>query len=207
MLAYAGWTAGETHARPVSYAGGTMVMAEHDGQSSALNLDYSPTARYAVGVRQEYFRDEGTHLSTVHLNWLAKRWNNPDSQGNFYLMTGAGIAYDGDTTRPAGWIAGSIDWEDRRFFTQYEIKAWRVAGQKNMIGHSMSHMARVGIAPYIGSAGDVHTWVMIQADRDNGNDNAVSVTPLVRVFKGATLGEVGYNIKTDKLLLNLTHTF
>ncbi|MBN8522180.1 MAG: hypothetical protein J0L77_09840 [Alphaproteobacteria bacterium] len=193
-------------ARPVSYAGGTMLMLTHDPDASSLRLDYSPTARYAVGYRHEYFRDTSTHMDAITINYLAKRWNNPASQGNFYLLSGIGAAYDKHDIDPAGWLGLSADWEDRRYFTSYETKAFYGGGDQGVADNFVEHTARVGIAPYIGDSGDVHTWLMMETRYDAGDDDPFSVTPLVRAFKGSTLIEAGYRID-DGMVLNFTHTF
>lgn len=193
-------------ARPVSYAGGTMLMLEHDAETSSLNLDYSPTAHVAVGWRHEYFRDDDAQMDGVRLNWLAKRWNNPNSQANLWLLSGAGVAYGNDHVNPAGWVSGSIDWEDRRFYTMAETRAFYGGGDDGATRNYIKHKARLGIAPYIGDAGDLHTWLMVQGDYDAGKKDSFSVTPLVRMFKGTTLVEAGYNLDGG-LLLNFTQTF
>lgn len=190
-------------ARPVSYAGGWMLMGEHDMNSSAVDLTYSPTARYAIGFRHEYFREDDVQMDTGQLSWLVKRWNNPGSQANIYLQSGAGVAYGSGEFEPAAFAGISADWENRRYFTMYSNRAlW--AG--DAMDDEFKHKARVGIAPYIGDAGDIHTWVMIQADYEPGERDDFSVTPLVRVFKGSTLMEAGYNLDGG-ILLNFTHTF
>jgi hypothetical protein len=193
-------------ARPVSYAGGTMAMVEHDPDSTALNIDYSPTAHYAVGWRHEYFQDQDAQMDALRLNWLAKRWNNPASQGNFWVLSGAGVAYGNGEINPAAWTGVSIDWEDRRFYTMAETKAFYGGGDNGAADNFIKHKARLGVAPYVGDAGDLHTWLMIQADYDAGKPDDFSVTPLVRMFKGSTLVEAGYNLDGGALL-NLTHTF
>ena len=62
--------------------------------------------------------------------------------------------------------------------------------------------ARLGIAPYIGDYGDLHTWLMLEASHqpDYSGDTFI-VTPLVRLFKGTTLVELGYS-SDHRLLFN-----
>ena len=140
-------------------------------------------------------------MSAATVDVLLKRWNNPGSQANLYLKSGAGIAY-GDGSDPAAYTGLEIDWEDRRFFTLYENRFLKAGDQDTFI----KHKARIGVTPYIGEYGELHTWLMLQADYDAGNKDSFSLTPLVRAFKGTTLIEAGYNLEKG-ILLNLTQQF
>ena len=59
--------------------------------------------------------------------------------------------------------------------------------------------ARVGIAPYIGDYGDLHTWLMLQVDHVPESDEQITVTPLVRLFKDVHLLEAGMSNQGDVL--------
>lgn len=187
-------------ARPVSYPTGWTVMQMNDMDSSSLHVHYSPTAKYSVGYKAEYFRDEDWQFHGAQLNYLVKRWNKPKEQANLYLKTGAGLAYsdyqslDGQTNA-AGFIGLAADWETRRWFTSYENR-YVHAGN---IGKVFNQKARVGVAPYIGDYGDVHTWLMLQIDHNPTRNDPVTVTPLVRLFKGEYLAEAGVSNKGDVL--------
>lgn len=98
-------------------------------------------------------------MHSLQVNNLVKRWNNPDSQANFYLKSGVGYAVtDGQTEQsPAAFTGIATDWEDRRYFVSYENRFVH-AGD---VATKFSQNARVGITPYIGDFGDLHTWLMI----------------------------------------------
>lgn len=190
-------------ARPVSYPGGWTVMLHNDGEMNVSHLHYSPSARYSIGWRHEYMRGPDAHMDAAQLNWLIRRWNNPASQANIYLFSGAGVAYDGDRTEPAAFTGLSMDWEDRRWFVQYENR-FLYAGD---IDKYVNHKGRVGIAPYIGEFGDLHTWLMMEVGYNAKKDNQFTTTPLVRLFKGPVLGEAGYNLQDRTVLFNLMYRF
>lgn len=189
-------------ARPVGYPDGWMVMIMNDVESNAAQINYTFTPKYAVGLQHEYFRESETHMDAATLDILLKRWNMSASQANLYLKSGAGLAYENGNTDPAAYTGLEIDWEDRRFFTLYENR-FVYAGDDEK---SVRHKARLGVAPYIGDYGDIHTWLMLQADYDAGSDNEFSLTPLVRVFKGTALIEAGYNLDGGALF-NFTYQF
>lgn len=189
-------------ARPVSYPGGWTLMTMNDKDSNSSHIHYSPTAKYSIGWRHDYFRGSKSNADTAQLNYLVKRWNAPASQANLYLKSGAGVAYDDGESSPAAFTGVAIDWENRRYFTSYENRLFYA----DDIEKFAKHKARVGWAPYEGDFGDLHTWLMLQADYDAGQDDNFSVTPLVRFFKGSTLVEGGYNLD-DGVMFNFIQRF
>lgn len=179
-------------ARPVSYPGGWTLMQMNDADVHNLHIHYSPTARYSIGYKAEYWRKEDWQFHGVQLNYLVKRWNQPTSQANIYLKSAAGAAYSDyqsfeGKAEPAVFTGMALDWEDRRFFTSYENSV-HYAGK---IEKFFMQKARAGVAPYIGDYGDLHTWLMLQVDHNPKADDEITVTPLVRLFKGEYLAEAG----------------
>lgn len=187
------------NARPVSYAGGWMFMSMNDPSSNGASLLYSPTATTALGPFIDHYRDTDEELAGLQFNWLAKRWNNPDSQGNLFLLSGAGVA-DGDF---GGYAGLEADWEDRRYYASYENR-YTDAGKD--VKEEFQQKARIGIAPYVAEAGKLHTWLMLQADHMPESDDKWAVTPLVRLFKGDYLVEGGVS-NHGEFLFNLTVTY
>lgn len=195
--------ASTANARPVSYPEGWTFMTMNDGDNNSTHIHYSPTAKYSVGWRHEYFRDSKANADSAQLNYLIKRWNTSTSQANLYIKSGAGVIYDDGETDAAVFTGIAADWETRRWFTSYENRAFK-GGDINSF---VNHKARVGVAPYLGDYGDIHTWLMLQADYDAGERDSFSVTPLVRFFKGATMLEAGYNIGQKTPLFNFVYRY
>lgn len=187
-------------ARPVSYPGGWTVMQMNDLYSNSLHVHYSPTAKYSIGYKGEYFKDEDWQFHGAQLNYLVNRWNAPNSQANIYLKGGLGLAYSDyqsfdNRTEAAGTIGIAGDWETRRYFTMYENR-YVYAGD---IDKFFTQKARVGIAPYLGDYGDIHTWLMLQVDHTPTDRDKIVFTPMVRLFKGEYLAEAGVSDKGDVL--------
>lgn len=194
-------------ARPISYPGGWMVMQNNDLYSNSLQLQYSPTAQYSIGYTGQYWREKEWQFQGVQINSLLHRWNNSDSQGNLYLGSAVGAAYSDyksfeGKTEAAGFTGIEADWESRRFFTSYENRI-TYAGD---ITKDFWQKGRVGVAPYIGDYGDLHTWIMLEAFNMPNSRNPFTVTPMVRLFKGTTLAEAGISNK-GSVLFNFMHTF
>ena len=188
--------------RPVSYPGGWTSIVNNNSRENALYVHYSPTAKYSIGYRAEYKREREFVAHTLQLNNLVKRWNGPAFQANLYLQSGIGVGY-GDNglldnqIEPVVFSGIATDWENRRWFFSYQNR-YTDAGE---FGDFFNQNARIGLAPYIGEYGDLHTWLMLDVDHSPESSDSVSVTPLIRFLKGANLIEAGLN--TDgKILFN-----
>ncbi len=177
-------------ARPITYPGGWSFMTMNDMDVNNVEAFYTPDPNYSFGWRHDYWRDPKANMDAAQFNYLLKRWNNPGSQGNLYLKSGLGVAYEHGESQAAIYGGVAADWEDRRYYVSYSNE-FLSAGD---IYKKASHTTRIGIAPYEGDSGDLHTWLMLQADYDSHRDNEFSITPLVRLFKGTTLGEAGVNL-------------
>lgn len=194
-------------ARPVSYAGGWTLIETSNRASSAALLHYTPAYNYSVGARYEWMRGTDIRMQTIQPTYLAKRWFGKDYQANLYFTGGVGRAEQtrgqSSLTETASFAGVMADWETRSLFASYEMRAVDL-GQ---LGNQTMHAARVGWAPYEGDTGDLHTWLMIEVDRREHLEEATTVTPLIRFFKGPALLEVGYNLSDSKPLLNFTYRF
>lgn len=187
-------------ARPVSYPGGWTGMIMNDGDKNSAHIHYSPTVKMSLGYKGEYWREGEYTINALQMNNLLKRWNQKESQGNLYLKSGLGIASDmrgnfADDHEAAGFTGIAVDWENRRFFTSYENR-YTEAGD---IANGFRQSTRIGVAPYIGNYGDLHTWMMLQVDHNPEGKEKVTVTPLLRFFKGVNLMEAGISNQGDVL--------
>lgn len=196
----AGLSTSIAHARPVSYPDAWTAMTMNNGDRYSAHLHYSPTANYSIGYKFEYWRDSEFAINAVQLNNLIKRWNMPDAQANLYLKSGAGVAYSnyGDfdhETDPAVYSGMAADWENRRFFLSYENR-YTEAGN---ISDFYMQSARVGVAPYVGDYGDLHTWLMLEAEHQPESDDHYTITPMIRLFKDVHLVEAGVSNHGDVL--------
>ncbi|MEM7617673.1 MAG: hypothetical protein AAF195_04770, partial [Pseudomonadota bacterium] len=189
----------EVNARPVSYPGGWTIIQMNDMHSNSVNVHYSSTARSSIGYRAEYWREEEWQFHGLQYNYLMHRINNRNSQANFYFKTGAGLAYSDyeelDSQAEAAGFAGiSFDFEDRRYFVSYENRGY-YAGD---IDEFFMQKARIGITPYIGDYSDLHSWLMLEIGHNtNSDDDDVTITPLIRFFKGKFLAEAGVSDDGD----------
>lgn len=186
-------------ARPVSYPGGWTLMQLNNGDMSSVHAHYSPTFQDSIGVYSERNWGKDWHFTGLQYNRLLKRWNGDTSQGNLYFKAGVGQAdpFGSDSAELAGFLGIAADWETRRWFVSYEGRAYGLG-----FGQDARQSARVGVAPYIGDYGDLHTWLMLQVENDPEADTTTKLTPLVRFFYDVQLLEIGYTPEDEELMLN-----
>ncbi len=186
-------------ARPVSYPGGWTIMQTNNWESSKLHTHYSPNLKNSIGVAVENYNESDRYNVNLQWNYLLGRKNTKKSQANLYLKTQAGVAFEGDEKEPNASIGIAGDWETRRYFVFYEAMG-KYADKLD--DGSFHQKARVGIAPYVGEYGDIHTWIMLQAEHhpeEIDQDDQVIFTPMIRMFKGDYLGEFGVNTNGDAM--------
>lgn len=193
--------------RPVSYPGGWTFMTMNDGYRYSVHSHYSPSARYSLGYKGEYWRDEKFQIHALQLNSLLKRWNKRHAQANLYLKSGAGVAYSDfrsfDSKSEAVFFTGiSADWETRKYFVSYENRVTK----SSEIADDFRQRFRVGFAPYVADFGALHTWLMLEVMHVPEDNKNLTYTPLVRFFKGPSLLETGYSSE-GKFLLNFVYRF
>lgn len=179
-------------------------MTQWNDTTTSTHVHYSPTAKYSIGHKFEWDREQHFQIQAAQVNYLAKRWNKPGSQANLYLKTGVGEAYN--TNGPGHDLAGfagiAADWETRKYFVSYEnryLDAGSVASMFEQAG-------RVGFAPYVADYGSLHTWFMLEARYNKKAEDQFTLTPLVRFFKGPALLEAGVS-STGSALLNFIYRF
>lgn len=191
-------------ARPISYSGGKTVMQQNDEFKNSLHLHYSPNYKYSLGYKYEYHRSQKLNLHSAQLNNLVKRWNRPAAQGNIYLKSALGNAHKDSHNQLFAFTGLAADFETRKYFIAYTNKYY--ASRGNMLNY-YEQKARIGIAPYVANYKNIHTWLMLQiSEPGNITNKQIITTPIIRLFKGANLIELGFS-SNKKLLFNFIARF
>jgi hypothetical protein len=185
-------------ARPITYPGGGMAMFEHANESSSNEVMYTVSPKHSLALRSDYDQEFNWQFQGAGANYLAWRHNAEDGQANVYLMGSVGVMSEdraafGKDAKAAAMTMVEADWENRRFFVLGQVKAFAADGGDR----SLAWRGRVGVAPYVGEYGDLHTWLMLQVDHKPESKDPVLATALVRFFKGPVLVEVGASQKGD----------
>lgn len=168
-------------ARPISYSGGSTVMLQSNEMQNSTYYHYSPTYKFSLGVEQVKDKYFDVNYSYFRLTYLLNRKNTKHSQRNLYLQSG--LSSEGLDHYFYG-VHG--DWETRRLFSGFGYKET----QTEKLDYAEQYL-QLGIAPYIGEYGDLHTWLMIKSKHNElmGDWNTY---PVLKFFKGNALMEVGY---------------
>ena len=174
-------------ARPISYSGGTTIMYKSDTFNDSIYLHYSPTYKYSIGLERAKNKFYKSTENYFRFTYLVNRKNTDISQRNLYFQSGV-LVDDTD-----GFFYGMHgDWETRRWFSGFGYK-----DTKNTFGQDYTDQyIQLGVAPYVGDYGDLHTWIMIKTKK-NSLTNTQSTYPELKFFKGSTLVKFGYSDKTE----------
>ncbi len=181
------------HAHPVTFEDGVMLknMAREDMSETSITYSFAP--RFAVGI--EYDRLQMGPLDTswglLEFNALVQRWNGEHSQGNIYLLTGAGGYWDDQQTSSfAGKLGLQADYETRRFYTLGSFTAWQSEDVESYYA-----LYRVGYAPFVAGYNDLNVWAIMQFDYNPDMRSEVQVTPYLRFFYKNVLWEMGASLR------------
>jgi len=172
----------QLEARPISYSGGSTLMMVSNEMQDSTYYHYSPTYKFSIGIQQvkdKYFNSDYSYL---RLTYLINRKNTQHSQRNLYFQSG--ISSNGMDHYFYGTHG---DWETRKLFLGFGYKNTETKRQD----YSEQYL-QVGVAPYIGEYGDLHTWLMLKSKK-NGLTGSWDTYPVLKLFKGNALIELGYS--------------
>ena len=173
-----------TEARPISYSGGHTLMHFNDNMKESIYYHYSPSFKYSIGVEELNNKIFDRSETNLRFTYLVNRKNTKNSQRNFYFQSAV-------STKNSNFIYGVHgDWETRRYFIGFDYKE-----VKNIIDYTDKHI-QLGLAPYLGEYGDLHTWLMLKTKKNSLNNKQITY-PVIKFFKGNVMLELGYDNKTD----------
>lgn len=156
-----------------------------DEIKNSLFYHYSPSYKYSIGIETMHDKYLNDNYAYARFTYLLNRKNTANSQRNIYFLSG--VSSKGIHDHFYG-LQG--DWETRRLFVGF--------GYKQLVQKTKDYRQQyyqIGIAPYLGEYGDLHTWLMIKT-KENSLNNEWSTYPVLKFFKGNMLVEFGYNSKT-----------
>jgi hypothetical protein len=203
LLALGFFAAFPAHAHPVPYAGAIGVMTWNQPFMSDDWITYSFRPDAAIAARHMRFdMPEGrTNFYAPQLDYLVKRWNNPDSQANIYAYGAYGAMNFQNQTTGAGLAGVEADAESRKFFTMAKYE--RMWGR---VGPDFYHVeARVGAAPYEAEFNEIASWFMLQYQYHPMLTRKHALTPLIRLFYKSVLFESGVSTDGDWMLDFMFH--
>ncbi len=190
-------------AHPVPYKDAIGVMTWNQPLLSDDWITYSfrHDAAFAARHMRVDMPDGRMHFYAPQLDYLVKRWNQPDSQANIYVYGAYGAMEFLNQTKGAGLAGIEADAESRKLYisAKYE-KMW------DRLGTNFYHATgRVGAAPYEAEFSEIASWFMLQYDYHPQLSKKFELTPLVRLFYRSVLLEVGVSTQADWMLNYMFH--
>lgn len=177
-------------AHPVSYKDAVGIMSYNNSQMNEILLTYSLNYNFALGTT--YIREKQSEFYIPRLNFLAKRWNNEDSQGNLYLSAGSGIEKYNSAHYNVKLAEVVADWESRKYYVYLEHLHMLRDNKDNplWLQRDDNHTKfRLGFAPFLADYNDLNVWFIAQLTKHN--DESTEATQFMRFYMKNVLWEVG----------------
>ena len=171
-------------AHPTSYKGAFSLMSYNTPEMNEVMLTYSFSHHFAAATT--YLKDSESEFYIPRLNFLVKRWNKEDSQGNIYFSAGAGYEKLNSKNHEAQLAELVMDWESRKYYVYFDHL---FLNRKHNEEYNHSKL-RLGTAPFLADYEDLNVWLILQADK-HMNQNNIELTQLLRFYIKNTLCEVG----------------
>ena len=183
-------------AHPVIFKNGKVFWITQNPSFNDIRLGVSKSNNWLIGGRLLEDRKSNETFALVNNNYLAKRWNNRNSQANLYLLSSVGL--NTRNSKSMGTIGIHGDWEDRRFMVMQMIEHF--SHNSALVSNT-----RMAYSPYKVDYSKTSTW-LIAHYRIEYNDDQYSYMffPVIRLFKKNYLFEIGYN-GNDSFLSFMTH--
>ena len=172
-------------AHPVIFKNGKVFWLSQNPSFNDIRFGVSKTSNWLIGGRFLEDRKSNETFALINNNYLAKRWNNRNSQANLYLLSSVGI--NTKNSEGMGSVGIHGDWEDRRFMVMEMIEYF--SHNEAIVSNT-----RFAYSPYTVDYTKMSTWLIAQYRIEyKNNDYSYMFIPVVRLFKGNFLLEIGSN--------------
>lgn len=178
-------------AHPVSYKGAVGLMSYNTAEMNEILLTYSWNPHFALSGT--YLRDSKSEFYIPRVNFLLKRWNNEESQGNVYFSGGAGYEKFSLKNYGVSLVEFVADWESRKYYIYFDHLYLNRANRDNSLlpDRDYNHSKlRIGTAPFLADYNDLNVWLILQAERHLDESN-IEMTQFLRFYIKNTLWEIG----------------
>lgn len=197
---------GRSDAHPVSYKGAWGLMSYNSPDMTEVSLVHSLSSRLAIG--STYLKSSDSDFYLPRVNWLAKRWNNDDSQANIYLSGGVGAEVFQANHQTVGMAGIGMDWESRRYYVLFDHLHLHRDLQRDHRPNYGYMKLRLGTAPFLAEYDELNVWLILQGERYFGRGPAgddVELTQLLRFYVRNTLWEIGARLNGGWVLNYMVH--
>ena len=172
-------------AHPVVFKNGKVFWITQNPSFNDVRFGVSKTSNWLIGGRFLEDRKSNETFALINNNYLAKSWNNRNSQANLYLLSSVG--FNTKNSKGMGTVGIHGDWEDRKFMVMEMLEYY---------SHNSAVVSntRFAYSPYTVEYSKTSTW-LIAHYRIEYSDSKYSYMffPVVRLFKKNYLVEFGSN--------------
>ena len=183
-------------AHPVIFKNGKVFWLTQHPNFNDIRFGVSKSSNRLIGGRFIEDRKSNETFALINNNFLAKRWNNRNSQANLYLLSSVGL--NTKNSKSMGTVGLHMDWEDRRFMVMEMLEYY---------SHSSALVSNTRLAdsPYIADYSKTSTWLIAHYRIEYSNDKySYMFFPVLRLFKKNYLFEIGFN-RGNSILSFMTH--
>ena len=191
-------------AHPVSFEDGYSLMSDMGPINQETSFVYSPKWWLGTGLIFDKSMDQSGRfpiptkygpwsLTSLHLAFLAKRWNLPQAQGNIYIFGGPGVSksQQGSGDNYFYRLGIQADYETRRIYMAIRYLENRFFDHQKI--YDRLDLA-VGFAPYLAKFDEFSSWVLLKLRTDTYFENPLGI-PTLRFFYRNFLWEMGMDFK------------
>ena len=183
-------------AHPVIFKNGKVFWLTQNPSFNDIRFGVSKSSNWLIGGRFLEDRNSNETFALINNNFLAKRWNNRNSQANLYLLSSVGL--DTKNSKSMGTIGLHGDWEDRQFMVMQMLEYYSYS-------RAVVSNTRFAYSPYIADYSKTSTWLIAHYRVEFSNDKySYMFFPVLRLFKKNYLVEIGFN-QDNSFLSFMTH--
>ena len=173
-------------AHPVIFKNGKVFWLTQNPSFNDIRFGVSKSSNWLIGGRFLEDRNSNETFALINNNFLAKRWNNRNSQANLYLLSSVGL--DTKNSKSMGTIGLHGDWEDRQFMVMQMLEYYSYSS-------AVVSNTRFAYSPYTVDFSKTSTWLIAHYRVEYSNDKySYMFFPVVRLFKKNYLVEIGFNL-------------
>ena len=183
-------------AHPVIFKNGKVFWLTQNPSFNDIRFGVSKTSNWLIGGRFLEDRKSNETFALINNNYLAKRWNNRNSQANVYLLSSVGL--NTKNSKGTSTVGVHADWEDRQYMVMQMIEYY---------SHNSAWISntRLAYSPYKVDYSKMSTWLIAQYRIEYKQEEySFMLMPIVRLFKGNYLVEIGAN-GDDAFFSFMTH--
>ena len=189
------------YSHPTTFKDGIVLSNTYENNRNDFNAHYSLTHKSALGIHLASIdsKNNEDHFLFVKTNYLFKRYNLENAQGNLYYTIGPGLALDRGNSVPALVSSLQADYETRTFYTQLNLESIHSENSYDRGAY------RIGFAPYKAAFDELQTFLIAEIAYANKMEDAVVGGPVVRLFTHWFLTEVGVRTNGDVMFTLMFH--